>query len=46
MEKIRWSDLVKNEEALQRVKRQRNILHTVKRRKVNWNDHILGGTVF
>jgi hypothetical protein len=42
IEKIRWTDLVKNEEVLQRVKGQRNILHTVKRRKVNWNGHILG----
>jgi hypothetical protein len=30
MEKIRWSDLVKNEGVLQRVKEERNILHTLK----------------
>jgi hypothetical protein len=34
MEKIVWTDHVRNE-VLQRVKEERNILHTVKRRKVN-----------
>jgi hypothetical protein len=33
---------VKNEEVLHRVKEERNMLHTVKRRKVNWIGHILG----
>jgi hypothetical protein len=42
MEKTRWADLVKNEEALQRVKEQRNILRTIKRRKTNWIGQILG----
>jgi len=32
---------VKNEGALQRVKDERNILQTIKRRKANWIDHIL-----
>jgi len=32
---------VKNKEALQRVKEQRNILRTIKRRKTNWIGHIL-----
>jgi hypothetical protein len=33
---------VKNEEVfLQRVKKQRNILRTIKRRKANWIGHIL-----
>jgi hypothetical protein len=32
---------VRNEEVLQRVKEDRNILHTIKRRKANWIDHIL-----
>ena len=31
------------EEVLHRVKKQRNIIHTVKRRKVNWIGHILHG---
>jgi hypothetical protein len=35
MEKIRWTDRVGNEEVLQRVKEERNILYTVKRRKAN-----------
>jgi len=32
---------VRNEEVLRRVKEERNILHTIKRRKDNWNGHIL-----
>jgi hypothetical protein len=32
---------VKNEEVLQSVEEERNILHTPKRRKVNWVGHIL-----
>jgi hypothetical protein len=31
----------KNEEVLHRVKEDRNILHTIKRRKANWIGHIL-----
>jgi hypothetical protein len=41
MEKISWTDRVINEEVLHRVKEERNILHTIKRRKVNWIGHIL-----
>ena len=41
MEKISWTDHVRNEEVLLRVSEQRNIIHTVKRRKVNWIGHIL-----
>jgi hypothetical protein len=40
MEKISWTDRVRNE-VLQRVKEERNILHTIKRRKANWIGHIL-----
>jgi hypothetical protein len=32
---------MENEEILQRVKEERNILHTIKRRKANWIGHIL-----
>jgi hypothetical protein len=32
---------VRNGEVLHRVKAERNILHTVTRRKDNWVDHIL-----
>jgi hypothetical protein len=38
---ISWTDLVRNEEVLQRVKEERNILHTIKRRKASWIGHIL-----
>jgi len=41
MGKIRWTDRVRNEEILHRVKEGRNILQTVKRRKANWIGHIL-----
>jgi hypothetical protein len=32
---------MRNEEVLHRVKEERKILHTIKRRKVNWIGHIL-----
>jgi hypothetical protein len=32
---------VRNEEVLLRVKEQRNILHEISKRKVNWIGHIL-----
>jgi hypothetical protein len=32
---------VRNEEVLLRVKEQRNILHEIRKRKVNWIGHIL-----
>jgi hypothetical protein len=41
MEKISWTDRVKNEEKLHRVKEDRNILHIIKRREANWIGHIL-----
>jgi hypothetical protein len=41
MYKIRWTNHVRNEELLHRVKEERNILHIIKRKKVNWIGHIL-----
>jgi len=41
MEKISWTDYVRNEEVLLRVKEQRNILHEIRKRKANWFGHIL-----
>ena len=41
MEKISWTDHVRNEEVLLRVNEQRNILHEVRKRKANWIGHIL-----
>jgi hypothetical protein len=38
---ISWTDRVRNEEVLHRVKEKRNILHKIKRRKANWISHIL-----
>jgi hypothetical protein len=40
MEKISWTNRVRNEEVLHRVKEERNILDTIKRRKANWIGHI------
>ena len=40
MEKISWTDHVRNEEALLRVKEQRNILHEIRKWKANWIGHI------
>ena len=37
---------MKNEKVLQRVKEERNILRTMKRRKANWIGHILHGNCF
>jgi hypothetical protein len=41
MQKISWTDRVRNEEVLHRVKEETNILHTIKRGKANWTAHIL-----
>jgi hypothetical protein len=41
MVKISWTDHVRNEEVLLRVKEQRNILHEISKRKANWIGHIL-----
>jgi hypothetical protein len=41
MEKISWTDHVRNEEVLLRVKEQRNILREICKWKANWIGHIL-----
>jgi hypothetical protein len=41
MEKISWTDNVRNEEVLLRVKEQRNIPHEISKQKANWIGHIL-----
>jgi hypothetical protein len=41
MEKISWTDHVRNENALLRVNEQRSILHEMRKRKANWIGHIL-----
>jgi len=41
IEKISWTDHVRNEEVLLRVNEQRNILHEIRKRKANWIGHIL-----
>jgi hypothetical protein len=41
MEKISWTDHVRNGEVLLRVKEQRNILRDISKQKANWIGHIL-----
>jgi hypothetical protein len=41
MEKISWTDRVRNEEVLHGVKEDRNILDTIKEGRANWIGHIL-----
>ena len=41
MEKISWTDHVRNEEVLLRVKEKRNILHEIRKQKANWIGHVL-----
>ena len=41
MEKISWTDHVRNEGVLLRVNEQRNTLHEIRKRKANWIGHIL-----
>ena len=41
MEKISWTDHVRNEEVLLRVNEQRDILREIRKRKANWIGHIL-----
>jgi hypothetical protein len=41
MEKINWTDHMRNEEVLLRVKEQRNILHEISKRKDKWIGQIL-----
>jgi hypothetical protein len=41
MEKISWTDHVRNEEVLLTVNEQRNILHEINKWKANWIGHIL-----
>ena len=40
MEKISWTDHVRNEEVLLRVNEQRDILHEIRKQKANWIGHI------
>jgi len=41
MEKISWTEHVRNEDVLLRAKEHRNILHEIRKRKANWIGHIL-----
>jgi hypothetical protein len=41
MEKISWTDHVRNKDVLLRVKEQKNIQHEIRKQKANWIGHIL-----
>ena len=41
MEKTRWTDRVKSEEVLHRVKEDRNMQPAIYRKEANWTGHIL-----
>jgi hypothetical protein len=41
MEKISWTDQVRNEELLLRAKEHRNVLYEISKRKANWIGHIM-----
>ena len=41
MEKISWTNHVRNEEVLLGVNEQRNILNEIRKWKANWIGHIL-----
>jgi hypothetical protein len=41
MEKISWTDHVRNDEVSLRVSEQRNILHEIRKRNANWIGHIV-----
>jgi hypothetical protein len=41
MEKISWTDHLRSEEVLLRVKEQKNILHEISKGKANWIGRIL-----
>jgi len=41
LEKMSWTDRVRNVEVLYEVKEERNILQTIKQRKGNWIGHNL-----
>jgi len=41
MERIGWTDRVRNEEVLRTANEERNVLRTIKRTKCNWSGHIL-----
>ena len=43
MEKISWTDHVRNEEVLLQVNEQRNILYAIRKRKANWIGYIVRG---
>ena len=46
MEKISWTDHVRNEDVLLRVNEQRNILHEISKWKANWIGDILRRNCF
>jgi len=46
MDKISWTNRVKNEGMLLRVDKEKKFLHTIQRTEANWVGHILCRTAF
>jgi hypothetical protein len=46
IEEISWTDCVRNEDVLLRVKEQKDILHEIGKWKANWIGHILRRNCF
>jgi hypothetical protein len=46
MENISWTEHVRNDDVLFRIKEQRNILHKIRKRRANWIFHILRRNCF
>jgi hypothetical protein len=46
MEKINWTDHLRNEGELHRDKEDQNVLGTIKRKRANWIGHILRTNCF
>ena len=40
MERISWTDRVRSEEVLPEGQKERNILHSITRRRTNWIGHM------
>jgi hypothetical protein len=46
MERISWTDRVRNKEVIRTVNEDRNVLHTIKRRNCNWRVTSSAGIAF
>ena len=40
MARLSWTDHVRNEEVARKIREERNVLHTIRRKKADWIGHI------